>query len=61
MAKEQKTMTKAKAIKKHFEKVKEENNPLLKDILIALLMELGRDLLTVEQYEKIFNVELLEH
>ena len=50
-----------KAIKKQLEIVNNETDQNAKKLLLALLVNLGRDLLSVEKYEKIFNVELIEH
>lgn len=56
-------ITKKQAIKKQLEIIKKEQAefPKESELLRALLENLARDLLTVEEYEKIFECDLIEY
>ncbi len=56
-------ITKLQAIKKQLAIVEQEEKTSPKECqpLRALLENLARDLLTVEQYEQVLKVELIEH
>lgn len=55
-------ITKKQAIKKQLEIIKKEQAefPKESELLRALLENLARDLLTVEDYEELFEVDLVE-
>lgn len=56
-------ITKKQAIKKQLEIIKKEQNefPKESELLRAMLENLARDLLTVEEYENIFECDLIEY
>lgn len=55
-------MTKKEAIKKQLRTIKQEEPTASREcaLLLAMLQNIGRDLLTVQDYENTFNVELKE-
>lgn len=56
-------ITKKQAIKKQLEVIKKDQNefPKESELLIAMLRNLARDLLTVQDYEEMFECDLIEH